>query len=60
MIKSISDNQEEILRSIQELYLNGRDFECDITYGNGAFWKNIKAPELRFDITPLKEGVSNC
>lgn len=57
MIKSVSESQDEILKAIQELHLNGNDYECDITYGNGSFWKNIKAPELKFDITPLHKGV---
>ena len=57
MIKSVSESQEEILNSIKALYFNGKEYECDITYGNGAFWKHIKAPKMKYDITPLKPGV---
>jgi tRNA G10 N-methylase Trm11 len=52
MIRSVSDNQEEILISIRDLHCNGK-FDCDCTYGNGTFYKNIKRPELCFDLEPL-------
>ena len=57
MIKSVYETQDEILNAINELHLDGKGYQCDITYGNGGFWKNIQAPALKFDITPLKDGV---
>lgn len=57
VIKSVSDNQDEILKSIQILHCpNG--FECDLTYGNGSFWKNLSEPKFIFDIQPLFEKVT--
>lgn len=56
MIKSVSDNQIEILQSIQQLYCPD-GFECDLTYGNGGFWKDIDEPQYCFDIDPLKSHV---
>lgn len=51
VIKSVSDNQEQIIRSIMEL--NGiSKFDADLTYGNGVFYKTIPRPELCFDIDP--------
>lgn len=32
-------------------------FDCDATYGNGAFWKNLPRPFLKFDIDPQVPGV---
>jgi hypothetical protein len=52
MIKSVSDSQQEILESIRDLHCGGK-FDCDCTYGNGTFYKNIKQPEYCFDIEPL-------
>jgi len=56
MIKSIYESQDDILKAIRTLYCP-EGFECDITYGNGGFWKTIEKPKFCFDITPLQEGV---
>ncbi len=50
MVKSISFSQEEILAWILELH--APKIECDITYGNGGFYKNIEKPLYAFDIDP--------
>lgn len=52
MIKSISDDQRYILNSIRELHLP-EGFECDVTFGNGGFWKGTEKPKLCYDIEPL-------
>jgi hypothetical protein len=56
VVKSISFSQDEILRSIVRLYINDV-FDCDITYGNGSFWKNLPKPKLKFDIDPQQPDV---
>jgi hypothetical protein len=56
VIRSVYDNQDDILRGIQQLHCP-EGFECDMTYGNGAFWKNLPRPKYCFDITPLHDGV---
>lgn len=56
VIKSISFDQDEILKSILDLYV-GENFCCDSTYGNGVFYKNINPPKLKYDIDPQIEGV---
>ena len=56
IIKSVYENQTDILRAIQALHCPD-GFECDVTYGNGQFWREIKAPELRFDIDPQSSDV---
>ncbi len=56
MIKSISYDQEEILKWIIDLYCpNG--FELDPTYSKGVFYRNIQKPKLKFDLEPQVEGV---
>jgi hypothetical protein len=62
IIKSVSDNQFEILYNIQKLYLNGEDYECDVTYSTGGFYNkggeyNINPPKYKFDVYPISEGV---
>lgn len=51
--RSCTDSQDEILRAIQALHCP-EGFECDMTYGNGAFWRNLPRPRLCFDISPQK------
>jgi hypothetical protein len=56
MIRSCTDSQSEILRSI--LDLNGlQNFDADLTYGNGSFYKEIPEPDFKFDIDPQVDGV---
>ena len=55
-IKSVSDNQEYIIRSI--LTLNNLDrFDIDLTYGNGVFYKNLPEPHVKIDIDPQQSDV---
>lgn len=51
LIKSVSDDQTEIIKSIMSLCGIER-FNVDMTYANGAFWKNLPDPILKFDIDP--------
>lgn len=56
MIKSIYDNQTDILNSIISLYCPD-GIDLDPTYGNGVFYKKIEQPRLKFDIDPQVEDV---
>ena len=57
VIKSVYETNGEILDAIQALHCPS-GFECDLTYGHGAFWRDREKPHLRFDITPMVEGVT--
>ena len=54
--KSVSYVQHEIIKSIIELHSG--DIECDLTYGNGSFYKDIKEPIYKLDISPQSEGIT--
>ena len=56
VVKSVYYNQDDILRSIVRLHCHN-GFACDVTYGNGAFYKNIPEPQLKFDLDPQCVGV---
>lgn len=56
MIKSVSDDQTEIITSIMTLCGIER-FDIDLTYGNGGFWKSLPHPVVKIDIDPQQEGV---
>lgn len=51
-IKSVAYDQVDILRAIRDLHLGGHNYECDITYGKGGFWKLLKRPEICMDVEP--------
>lgn len=51
MIKSVYENQIDILKSIMKL-CNIDRFDVDVTYGNGMFYKEIEKPAYCFDIDP--------
>lgn len=57
VIKSISDNQDEILYNILKLYVKSDRYDCDFTYSIGNFYKHIPQPHLKFDKYPQIEGV---
>ena len=56
VVRSVYDTNDAILTGIETLHCPD-GFECDVTYGNGAFWKGRARPKYCFDITPLHEGV---
>jgi len=56
MIKTVAENQLEILENIKKLYIEG-NYDCDLTYGNGSFWKNSESPKHIFDKQPLSKDV---
>jgi len=55
-VRSLYENQDEILSAIEYLHCP-EGFECDMTYGNGAFWRRRNQPKHCFDITPLRPHV---
>ena len=56
-IKSISYDQDEILNSISRLYLSGSTFDLDVTYGKGAFYRDLPAARYKFDLIPGGPGI---
>lgn len=57
LIKSISYDENEILLNILKLHCS-TNIELDPTFSKGNFYKkNIKEPELKFDILPISKNV---
>ena len=56
VIRSLIEDQHEIIRSIETLHVGG-SFEADCTYGNGSFYEDREPPRLKFDIDPQVEDV---
>ena len=57
VIKSISYDQEEIIKNILTLHVPQGYIDCDPTYSKGNFYKNIQKPIFKFDINPQVPGV---
>ena len=58
IIKSISFDEQEIIRDILYLHCNNKDIELDPTYSIGNFNKNgLHQPEHKFDIEPKIDTV---
>jgi hypothetical protein len=56
VLKSVYENQTDILRAIMAMHCPD-GFDCDLTYGNGQFWRDLTAPALKFDIDPQQPEV---
>lgn len=56
MIKTINDNQTNLIKDIISLYCpNG--FDLDPTYSKGNFYKNIEKPKYKSDLFPQSSEV---
>lgn len=56
IIKTVSDNQEQIIQWIMDLYCPD-GFDVDPTYSKGVFYKKIKQPKFKFDIEPKHPDI---
>ena len=55
--KSVFTNEQELLKALIDIHLNGMSIHCDPMYFKGNFYKDgIAKPFYRFDINP-PEGV---
>ena len=45
IIKSVSDDQTEILMNILRLYVHKDTFDCDLTFSKGVFYQHISMPK---------------
>jgi len=55
--KSVFENEQELLKSIIDIHLEGMPIQCDPMYFKGNFYKDgIVKPFHRFDLNP-PEGV---
>lgn len=60
IIRSVSQNQEEILGNILKLYIPKGEFDCDLTASKAVFYNNhIPLPKYLFDKYPQMEGVQS-
>lgn len=58
VIKNISFDENEILRSISVLHNNSQPFQLDPTYSTGQFYKSFPDPEIKYDLEPQTNDTS--
>lgn len=55
---TVSEKEDVILRSILHLYLNDAPtFDCDLTFGQGGFYKYIERPRYCYDKYPSSPDI---
>lgn len=55
--KSVFDNEQDLLRALIDIHMDGKDIELDPMYFKGNFYKEINKPKYKFDITPQLDEV---
>lgn len=60
LVRTISFDQDEILKWIINLHNEGRGFELDATYGSGGFYKDPSTPRptYAYDLSPRWENIT--
>lgn len=51
---------QEAIRHIIRLNLNGKPFDLDPTYSKGVFWKGLPQPAMRYDKYPQSPDVQQA
>lgn len=59
IIKSVYDNQQDILNAIKLLYCTD-GFDCDPTFSKGVFYKGTEEPKYKLDLAPQRDDVWQC
>ncbi len=57
IIKSVYDNDKEIIEAILALHVKAPAFELDPTFSKGIFWRGLVEPKYKSDIFPQREDV---
>ena len=57
VVKSVMDNDRDILAAIRVLYLNNSNFDLDPCYSTGKFYEDLERPLFKLDKTPQSEDV---
>jgi len=57
VVKSVMDNDRDILAAIRVLYLMNNNFQLDPCFSTGKFYGDLETPELKLDKTPQTDDV---
>lgn len=56
-IKSVGATNQEVIQNILNLHIKSDCFDLDPCFSLGKFYKGLKEPTQKFDITPQREDV---
>ena len=58
-MKSITDNEDDILLGIMQLHNGGEPFDLDPTFSKGSFYRTgrVPVPHYRYDLHPVRDDV---
>ena len=57
VVKSVMNNDRDILAAIRVLYLHNSNFQLDPCFSTGKFYGDLETPELKLDKTPQTSEV---
>ena len=57
LVKSVQNNDRDILWSIRKLYLGGDNFDLDPCYSTGKFYGDLERPMMKLDKEPQDDEV---
>lgn len=59
-VRSVYNNETELLDAMMELHFKDRQFDLDCTYSKGVIWKNFKEPLFKSDLYPKNDSIVKC
>lgn len=57
VIKSIANNDQDILLGIMKLYNNNEPFDLDPAYSKGGMYEGIPQPKIKMDLDPQSQDI---
>jgi len=57
IIKTVANNDQDIIRSILTLYVKKDKFELDPTFSLGKFYRGLNEPTIKGDLYPQRDDV---
>lgn len=55
-VRSVYNTNHDVIKNIMELYKIDQ-FDLDCTYSRGLFWKDLKGPKTKTDLTPMTDDT---
>lgn len=57
VVKSVQYNDQNILTSIRDMFLDGENFDLDPCYSSGKFYDGIDQPVIKMDLYPESDEI---
>lgn len=57
---SVFENDSDILKAIDDIFLKNKWFDLDCTYSKGVFYYGIQEPRLKSDLAPIGNDIKQA